>query len=258
MKYLAVFLAWIISTEAEPDSPQRALQIGKQWYDRRAEGAQGLLADPEVIDQAIASFEQAMKNESLEEEVGILLLKCFFFKGEYALSSKKDKREAFLRGKNLGERLMLKYPRSAGIRYFYVTNIGSWAKTVNILKAARQGVADVIRDNAKEIIKIDPNYDNGGGYFLLGMVHLEAPKIPFILPWPSKKVAVANLRRSVTMDPASVYPRVMLAKALIETRRKEEAIAILEELVQRKPRPDRLVEDSMDLEEAAQLLEKTK
>ena len=47
-----------------------------------------------------------------------------------------------------------------------------------------------MRYHSKKIIEIDPYYENGAGYFLLGAVHYKAPYIPFILSWPNNNDAL--------------------------------------------------------------------
>ena len=63
-----------------------------------------------------------------------------------------------------------KFPNSVEYRYWYLVNLGSWAEEYGVFAAAREGVADQMRYHSKKIIEIDPYYENGAGYFLLGAV----------------------------------------------------------------------------------------
>ena len=86
-----------------------------------------------------------------------------------------------------------KFPNSVEYRYWYLVNLGSWAEEYGVFAAAREGVADQMRYHSKKIIEIDPYYENGAGYFLLGAVHYKAPYIPFILSWPNNNDALKYL-----------------------------------------------------------------
>ena len=82
------------------------------------------------------------------------------------------KKDIYSKGKVLGEKLINLYPESASAHYWYLVNLGSWAEIYGTMSAAREGVAGIMRNVSKKIIKMDPNYSDGGGYFMLGAVHL--------------------------------------------------------------------------------------
>ena len=107
-----------------------------------------------------------------------------------------EKKQIFSNGKEIGERLIEMFPNSAAVRYWYLVNLGSWAEVYGTMAAAKEGVAGLMRDHSKKIIEIDPDYSNGGGYFMLGAVHFKSPYIPFILSWPSNDLAIKNLEKA--------------------------------------------------------------
>ena len=100
------------------------------------------------------------------------------------------KKKIFNKGKALGEKYIQKYPNSVQFRYWYLVNLGSWAQVYGILTAAREGVADQMKTHSEKIIALDPNYQDGGGYFMLGAVHYKSPYIPFLLSWPDNDDAI--------------------------------------------------------------------
>ena len=71
-----------------------------------------------------------------------------------------------------------------------------------------------MRFHSKKIIELDPNYENGAGYFLLGAVHYKSPYVPFILSWPSNKDAIMWLQRAYDTGEAEIAQVVYLAQAL--------------------------------------------
>ena len=122
---------------------QSEIDKGKAWYDRRAEGASGSRAASAPIDSAISYFERSMDGGD-EIEAALMLVKAFYFKGEYTTNDKEEKKTIFDRGKRFAENYIDRYPDSALFRYWYLVNLGSWSKAYGILTAAREGVADPV------------------------------------------------------------------------------------------------------------------
>ena len=153
---------------------QSLFEEGIVEYNNRAMDSDGLLASTKHIDKAISLFEKHLDDsQSNNEESVIYLLKSYYYKGEYAIKDIELKKEIFDMGKGLAEKYIPIYPNSAAIRYWYLVNLGSWAEVYGTLKAARGGVADIMKEQSEKIIDLDPGYKNGGGYFMLGAVHLK-------------------------------------------------------------------------------------
>ena len=104
-----------------------------------------------------------------------------------------------------------------------------------ILAAAREGVADQMREHALKIIGLDPNYEDGGGYFMLGAVHYKSPYIPFLLSWPDNEEAVKWLEKAVNTGEATPVQKVYLAQALYKEKEKEGALKLLNAVANMTP-----------------------
>jgi len=230
------------------------LEIGKQWYERRSEHADGLVADPRPIDRAIYFLHKALEHRATAEEAGIFLLKSYYFKGEFATQGEEDKRRVFDKARALGEHLLDRFPNSPGLRLFYSANLGKWAENSGVLAVAESGIPDTIRENAEAIIRMDPDYDKGAGYYLLGAIHFRAPYIPFLLSWPDNRVAVANLEKALEMDPESLGAKLVLAQALLRQGDRQAGIRLLEDVSRETPREFRRLEDQAYIREAQSLL----
>ena len=137
---------------------------------------------------------------------------------------------------------------------------GQWALVSGKLRAARTGAAEKIRDDASTVIALDPDFEEGGGYRILGRLHHQAPKIPFLTSWVSREKALENLRRAVAINERNFVNRHFLAEALAEVTAAEraEAIRMEESLVADAPSPGHLVEDLSTQVEAKKNLEKWK
>ncbi len=228
---------------------------GVDLYSKRQEGSKGTLASNENIDKAIEQFSTALLSPESEKDAALYLLKSYYYKAEFAVQDKDEKKKIFNEGKALGEKYIEKYPNSAEFRYWYLVNLGSWAQVYGILTAAREGVSDLMKTHSEKIIELDPEYQNGGGYFMLGAVHFKSPYIPFLLSWPDNDDAIKYLQLSVDTGNAEMNQKNYLAQALSKDGQDKKARALLEEVLNTEPSTTTLVEDLDDIEEARQLLE---
>ena len=96
-----------------------------------------------VISICRASLE---KDKASGPEPAIYLLRSYYFKGKYATKDDESKKLFFDRGKYLAEQYIKKFPNNAAIRYWYLVNLGSWAEVYGTIKAAREGVADIMKE----------------------------------------------------------------------------------------------------------------
>ena len=207
------------------------LSKGLDLYRSRAEGSVGLKAKAEPINSAIEEFEKGMLSSVNALESGVYLLRSYYYKGQFVLKDNDEKKEIFNKGKILGESLIKKYPKSPAIRYWYLVNLGRWSQVYGTFAAAKEGVADLMRTHSQKIIDLDPAYMNGGGYFMLGAIHLKSPYIPFILSWPSNKKAIKYLKLALNQGEKTPSQVVYLARALYKDGKKDKAIQHLKNLL---------------------------
>ena len=236
-------------------SAKAGMDEGVDFYSKRQDGSKGTLASTENIDKAIEQFSTALLSPQSEKDAALYLLKSYYYKAEFAVQDKDEKKKIFNEGKALGEKYIEKYPTSAEFRYWYLVNLGSWAQVYGILTAAREGVSDLMKTHSEKIIELDPEYQNGGGYFMLGAVHFKSPYIPFLLSWPDNDDAIKYLQLSVDTGNAEMNQKNYLAQALSKDGRDKKARALLTEVINTEPSTTTLVEDLDDIEEARQLLE---
>ena len=100
----------------------------------------------------------------------------------------------------------------------------------------------------------------GGGYRVLGRLHHQAPKLPFLTSWVSRDKALENLRHAVAVNDRNFVNRHFLAEALADggSAERAEAVRIEEKLVVDAPSPGHLVEDLPTQEEAKKNLARWK
>ena len=235
-------------------SAKAGINEGIEFYQKRQEGSNGTLASIENINKAIEQFSSALLTAESEKDAALYLLKSYYYKAEFAIQEKDEKKKVFNEGKALGEKYIEKYPESVEFRYWYLVNLGSWAQVYGILTAAREGVSDLMRIHSEKIIELDPKYRNGGGYFMLGAVHFKSPYIPFFLSWPDNDEAIKFLQLAVDTGMAEMNQKNYLAQAMSKDGQHEKAKKLLTEVINTEPDSANLVEDLDDIEEARQLL----
>ena len=230
------------------------LEKGIALYDQRLEGSVKSSARPEPITNAISHFQYALKNTATETDAALYLLKSYYFRGKYVHKDKEKQKLDFSKGKELGEKYIKKYPDSAPFQFWYLVNLGSWSEVYGIITAAREGVADLMKEHSEIIISLDPEYENGGGYFMLGAVHFKSPYIPFFLSWPDNNKAITYLTKALTIGDAVPNQKVYLAQALYKDGQKNRAIEMLKEVANMQPLKEEIVRDWEQIELAKQLL----
>jgi hypothetical protein len=271
-----------------PPGPQRfasnpLVAEGDRMYARRQEGRAGAKASPGPINRAIASYDQATRDPDFTE-ARWKLLRALYFKGAYTGLDEESRKAVFQKARRIAEETVgilersleqrglkglieagpqvlaggLKDRSDAAPVYFWSAVVwGEWALSTGKLEAARTGAADKIRDYALTVIGIDPEFEEGGGYRIVGRLNDQAPWIPFITDWASRDEALKYLRLAMQVDSRNFVNRHFLAEALHrggDEKDRAEAIALEEGLLRDAPSPQHLVEELKIQEDARQNL----
>ncbi len=258
------------------DKPQMAatnplVSEGDSWYLKRQEGRVGLKASPGPINQAIADYDKATADPHFVE-ARWKLMRALYFKGVYTGLDDDSRKAVFEKARRIADDAITVLDSSVedrGIKgiveygpdflagnlknrtdaaptfYWASTCYGQWALSVGTIEAARKGVADKIRDWGATVVGIDREFEEGGGYRILGRLNDQAPWIPFVTGWVSRDDAVKYLRLAVSINGKNFANRHFLAEALHrgDEKQQAEAIALEESIVADPPSPQRLVED---------------
>jgi tetratricopeptide (TPR) repeat protein len=271
-------LAHPLAAQADP------VAAGDAAWALRAEGHQGARAASGPVDQAIAAYEQAVKEQPDRLEGAWKLLRALHYKGDFATGSNEARQKVFARGKEVAEaaidrlarrtagsrqrldalspaqaaRTVSAVPEAKGIFLWSAVHWGLWGDVFGRLAAARQGVGDKVRRYSEILIAIDERYEDAAGHRVLGRLHTLAPKVPFVTGWVDRDRAVSELRRAVALGPDNFDNHVFLAQALFEYQPAKAADArdILRRLLARQPSPELVVEQERSLADARALLAK--
>ncbi len=278
-----VFLAMSSARGAAGADDASVLAAFDAAWSRRAEGAAGGAAAGKAAAQLVAAGRSAVEASPGSLAARWRLMRSLYFQGEHATTGNAAKRGVFEEGKRLGEETLELIRKEAGtsagkdlseatpvelVPYvkgkpdvvpcflWASVNWGKWALVFGKSAAARQGAAAEIRDYATAVVRLDPSFDEGGGYRVLGRLHHQTPSIPFITGWASRTEALKNLRLAVEIAPRNFVNRLYLAEAIwdYEKERRPEARRMLEALVADVPSAALPVEDARAQEDARALL----
>ncbi|MBN2092399.1 tetratricopeptide repeat protein [candidate division KSB1 bacterium] len=251
--YAIVLIAFVTTLSA-----QSLLEQAESYYEKRGEkfNAATLLADATNIDQAIKLYEQAMNQLQGDQkaEATWKLIRAYYFKGRYTTKNTDEKKKIYDLGKNIGEKGVTEFQKSPGVFLFTAIVWGVWGEEYGILKAAREGVAGKIKEYCEKSIELDPNFDEAGGYRVLGRVYFKAPKIPFILGWPSTDKAIEFLKKANQIAPKNLTTKQFLAEALYKKDKTQDAMKLMEEVLAEKELIDGIVEDTVVKDEVKKTL----
>ncbi len=228
---------------------QNLLQEADALYDSR--GAvfhqDKLIADDTNINKAIELYKKVIETASgaEKEEATWKLMRAYYFKGKYATNDSETKKKIYDLGKNLGKTSLEEFPESVGIHLFSAIVWGVWGEEYGLMKAAKEGVAGKVKDHCEKVVALDPNFDQAGGYRVLGRVYFKAPKIPLVLGWPSKKKAVEILEESYKIAPKNLNTRQFLAEAFYSQNQKERAVQMMKDILAETETIEGIAEDAV-------------
>ena len=254
---------------------------GDQHWNARAEGQKGGHAKTTRIDAAIAAYRTAVTQDPSSLEARWKLLRALRFKGAYVAATSVEKKQIYAMAKTDGDAAMAiinrqllakgvkagaseknvaetarAIPGTALVFYWDSVNWGEWALAYGKMAAVREGAADRIRREATIAMLIDPKTDGGGPQRVLGRLHDQTPRIPFLTGWASSREAVRFLKESYKIDPTNKITRVFLADAMVSDNSGSgpEAIRILREVINSPNDPNYEVEGARAQEDAKALL----
>jgi tetratricopeptide (TPR) repeat protein len=238
---------------------------GDRHYALRAEGVRGGVALTTQVDVAIAAYRRALLSDPDSIDARFRLMRALFFRSGFCGATVRERKLSLDEARKLGEQgaerletrlgrpkgeartaALRAVPGSVALYFWAGVSWGEWALARGKLAAARQGAASRIRDLAQTVIDIDPAYEQGGGYRILGRLHDQSPKIPLLTGWISRDKAISLLRKGLELGPDNTINQFFLAEAILNHQPSNvaEARRLLERCAAATPRPELLVEDA--------------
>ena len=237
-------------------SAQSDLDKGIEHYKLRAENRKELKVDSIHINQAIFYLHKALASNTHNEKAYHYLLLSYYYKGAFVVKTKAEQKRNYYLGKKLGEEATQLYPKNSALLLWYIANYSKYGEANGIVASAKNGLADKIKTEAEKLLELDPKFNDGSAYKLLGVIHYKVPYIPLFITWPSKEKAEEYLKKALSVNPKSISNIYYYAEFLTEVKREAEAKVLLNKIVNAIPRSNAIVEDLYDISMAKKLLNK--
>jgi hypothetical protein len=278
---VAIALLGIASLGAYSDHVAR----GDLAWAGRAEGEQNGRPLSGPILQAVRSYESALTVRPESLEAHWKLLRALYFAGYFAVEDRQERGKLFDRGREVsksglglvaaqvtgGKRLEELDPNSlsallqstpvrpsdvARLYFWAAINWGAWSRDVGLLSAVYQGVANRLHRYTLIAIALEPGYFEGGAFRLLGRLHAELPKVPFVSGWVDRTEAIPLVEQAYETAPEEPGNRLLLALTLLDLapERRSEGLDLLKTVENLTPRASMRIEDIAVRKEARKRL----
>jgi hypothetical protein len=146
---------------------------------------------------------------------------------------------------------------AARLYFWAAVNWGAWSRVVGLLGAVRQGVANRLHRYTSLAVALEPEYEDGGPLRLLGRLHAELPRVPFLSGWVDRSQAVPLVESAYALAPQNPGNQLLLALTLLDLApdRRDDALDLLERVERLTPRPSMRIEDLAVREQATRRLD---
>lgn len=260
--------------------------VGDSAWAQRALGETEGIPKSAPILEASSAYEMALTEHPEDVEARWKLLRALHFAGHFGSRDPAEKRKRFDRALDVSQEGLLLLrdriapglpledmdaetleslldgvigtsPSEVARLYFWsAINWGAWSRSAGLLSAVRQGVANKIHRYVLIAIALEPEYDDGGAFRLLGRLHAELPRVPFITGWVDRDQSLSWLEKAYAMAPGNPGNRLLLALTLLDLapEKRSTAIELLEQVGALSPRPSMRIEDLAMRREARERL----
>jgi hypothetical protein len=285
---LLCLLAVLVAAGASSASE---LGRGDEAWAQRAGGATDARAGRAPIASSIRAYENALREQPGSLEIRWKLLRSLHFAATFATGD-LDPRATFERAARLGEEGLerlaarlgagkrldqsadldasdgdeiepgsierrltdagLAVPDVARLHFWTAIAWGAWSQQTGLLDSVREGVANRIHRYARVAAALEPGYDDGGVYRLLGRLHATLPRVPFISGWVDRSKAIPLLERGHSVAPWHPGNCLLLSLTLLDLapERRDEALGLLRQAAASEPREAMSIEDRTIISEA--------
>lgn len=264
MKLFISLIIFLFGTLSQANSEEALLlkskckehfKEGQQFFKLRAKGANDWHAKSKYIDSAIYHFKNGLNCSEYRQRSAYFYLRSLHFKGMYTGLPDEQRKLIYNEAKEMGEQLAIEYPEDVGIKLWYLASAGKWIQYYGIFRAAYDGLGPRIKATCEKIVDLNPSYENGIGFRMLGLVYYMAPYIPVVLTWPDKEKGIALTQKSLAINPDNIGNLLFMGKMYYLDEQYDKAIYYLNKCREQIPREDYLIMERFDQMKARHFLE---
>lgn len=191
------------------------IQQGDALYAQRADLAKAK--------QAAALYAQALAADPKSEAAAWKLSRAQYWIGMH--SPKDQKLEVFQKGVNAAKQAIAINPKSLPGHYWLGVCYGVYGSAKGIMESL--SLVDPIKKEMATVIELDPNYEAGGPYRVLGRLYY---KLPGLFGGDNDK-AIENLKIAVHKGPHRYLNHIYLAEIYYDEDKVAEGKALLDAVV---------------------------
>jgi len=130
-------------------------------------------------------------------------------------ATKKEKLKSFQKGIEYSKKGIALDPNSVESHFWLGANYGSYGESRGVLKSLF--LVKPIRKEMEEVLRIDPPFEGGGGYRVLGVVDYKVPEFS----GGNKKRALERLTKAYDIAPRNPFTNYYLAEYYVLTKKKD-------------------------------------
>jgi tetratricopeptide (TPR) repeat protein len=221
------------------DTKLLLLQADELWAQR---------ADIERCRQAIATYEKVLAVDTNNYEAAWKIARACYWLG--IQPTEEDKVAIFEKGIESAKKAIAIKDNDPAGHFWLGVSYGKYGEAKGILKSL--SLVDPTKEEMERVLELDPNFESGGAYRVLGRLYY---KLPGLFGGSNKK-SIENLKKSIEIDPERLLTHVFLAEVYIDTDKQDLARKELEFVANSPPKKGYEPESAMEKEQAKELLKK--
>ncbi|MBM4387983.1 MAG: hypothetical protein FJ088_09625 [Deltaproteobacteria bacterium] len=188
-------------------------ELDDAWADRHSEAKAKKLLEV---------GEKLAKENPDSYDVHWKLSRAYYFYGSYFVTENEEQKTVFLKAKDAAGRAIALNKNGVEGYYWYAVGIGKWGEANGVMKSLSQ--VKPMQQALEKVIKLDPNYDDGGGYRVLGRLYFRAPSVISI---GDNDKSIENLKKAMKKNPRHKLTLFFLAETLMGEGEYAEALEVL-------------------------------
>jgi tetratricopeptide (TPR) repeat protein len=198
--------------------------------------------------QAAEMYQAALQADPKSEEAAWKAARAWYWVGDHA-QGEDAQIAAFEQGIAAAEKAIAVNPDSLGGHYWLGVNYGKYGSAKGVMKSL--SLIDPIKEEMKRVIALDPDYEDGGPYRVLGRLYF---KVPGLFGGDNDE-AIQNLKIAVRKGPRRYLSHIYLAEVYLDEGQDQKARELLQEVVAAGPPPGLEAEYAGWKAEASRLLQ---
>jgi tetratricopeptide (TPR) repeat protein len=199
-----------------------------------------------ALHEAVKVCEKILELNEIDFETRVLFPRVCWSLGNHE-TEVRDQKKWFARGRDLADVLKKNHPEKPDGYYWYGVNYGEWVDRSSIF--SKIGAKKIIMENMDKVIAIDPQYDSGGAYIVVG-------RINYISPGGKYSKAIECYEKAISIGPRRSTAYVYLGELYLHEHVFDKAEELFKKVLTMETDPRYAIEARDDRKLAETLIKK--